>query len=167
MESWVYFLRPVGMPGPIKVGVSVDPEMRLRGYNAIAPWELEIAATIPGDRSVEDRFHTLFAAHHSHHEWFNSAPEITAVIEALAAGAFDLSSLPQTKGSPIRKKRVFSDLARKSASVQHRLRWHEQRTGKRAPDEVRHAFYGRGNCAEKTAWAIAVTEAYLDQSQAA
>lgn len=44
--QWVYFLRPVGEEGPVKIGVSEVPENRLRTYMVWSPMILEVAAKI-------------------------------------------------------------------------------------------------------------------------
>lgn len=94
MNPSVYFMRPIGLDGPVKIGCSVRPHDRLTTYAAWSPMRLEIAVTTPGYVHLERRFHAAFAAHRSHHEWFNAAPEITATIEALREGRFDFSTLP-------------------------------------------------------------------------
>ena len=52
----IYFLRAPGH-APVKIGCSDDPFRRLLHYNLTAPYPLEIAATLPGDRKIESRFH--------------------------------------------------------------------------------------------------------------
>lgn len=92
--SYVYFLRPVGAEGPVKIGCSVAPYDRLTSYQKFAPVPLEMVALIKGGLDLERRFHAAFADHHSHHEWFLEAPAITAAIQAVNAGAFDPDALP-------------------------------------------------------------------------
>lgn len=91
----VYFLRPVGRRGPVKIGCTVDVPQRLKTYCSWSPTPLEVAAQMPGDHMLERRLHTLFIAHHSHHEWFHACDEIDAVIDAIREGRFDPSILPQ------------------------------------------------------------------------
>lgn len=93
----VYFMRPIGMDGPVKVGNSRHPHQRLEAYNGIAPFALEIVATIPGDGGVERQFHALFAEHWSHHEWFLAGPVVTETIKSVQAGTFDVSTLPKSR----------------------------------------------------------------------
>lgn len=106
----VYFLRPIGMPGPVKIGASVEPEARMATYQRWSPFPLEIVVAVKGGRELEARFHALFSRLHSHHEWFKGHPEIDAVIDALKAGTFDLSGLPEPmdlrrKMHPVRRER--------------------------------------------------------------
>lgn len=92
--SRVYFLRPVGADGPVKIGTSAAPWHRLATYANWSPIPLEIAAEIEGGVTLERRFHAKFRHLHSHHEWFRASPDLTATIAALRAGRFDIASLP-------------------------------------------------------------------------
>lgn len=92
--AFVYFLRPIGQCGPIKIGCSFWPEDRLKSYQSWSPIPLELVASLPGDRTIEARFHAAFAHLHSHHEWFRAEADLLRAIKAVRAGAFDLSSLP-------------------------------------------------------------------------
>lgn len=91
----IYFLRPVGQEGPIKIGASRFPDDRVLAYAKWSPIQLEIAARIKASFKVEKQFHALFRDQLSHHEWFHVSPEMTAVIDAINAGTFDLESLPR------------------------------------------------------------------------
>jgi hypothetical protein len=84
--SFVYFIKPVGMDGPIKIGCSWSPESRLRALMVWSPFDLEIVATIAGDFDLEGRIHAQFAEHHRRQEWFNWTPELLALIEEVKAG---------------------------------------------------------------------------------
>lgn len=94
MTRWVYFMRPVGLCGPVKIGCSVEPSSRLDHYSRISPFKLELFAVVPGDFRVEYGLHAMFADDHSHHEWFQYSDRMQGVIDALVAGTFDLSTLP-------------------------------------------------------------------------
>lgn len=100
MTSYVYFLRPVGKCGPVKIGVSRAPQQRLERYSAWSPYRLEIAATIKGGRELEQRFHSQFSFLHSHGEWFAPDERLTRLIEDIGAGHFDPSQLPEPKRLP-------------------------------------------------------------------
>jgi hypothetical protein len=85
-ERHVYFLRPVGQPGPVKIGCSEAPKERLQTFMTWSPFPLEIAAFTPGWRSEESCLQSMFAADHSHGEWFHASERLTALIEAVAEG---------------------------------------------------------------------------------
>lgn len=105
-SSVVYFIRPIGMQGPVKIGVTSAPRCRLSGLNTWSPFPLEVAAEIAGDRMVERQFHGLFRHLHSHGEWFRWSPELQACIEQIGSGTFDVSALPSPvnlRTLPVRK----------------------------------------------------------------
>lgn len=111
--TYVYFIKPVGMPGPIKIGCSFMPEKRLADIAAWSPWPLEIVVTIPGDADLEKNIHECFALHHSHKEWFHAHPDILLLTERLKAGveiteAMDLSDRRGNIRSPLFKNRVLA-----------------------------------------------------------
>lgn len=96
-QRQVYFLRPIGADGPVKIGCSVRPLARLQEQMIWSPIMLEIVASIAGSFPVEWAFHAKFLHLHSHSEWFRADPELTATIEAIRAGTFDLATLPSPK----------------------------------------------------------------------
>lgn len=53
--SFVYFVKPVGQDGPVKIGFSETPIDRLSTLMTWSPIPLEIAIAIPGDRELEGR----------------------------------------------------------------------------------------------------------------
>jgi hypothetical protein len=95
MENRVYFVRPVGQEGPVKIGYSRKSDERLAALALWSPVALEIVAEFPGGHQTERQFHTMFRHLWSHCEWFNASPELTATIEAIAAGTFDPAVLPE------------------------------------------------------------------------
>lgn len=123
---YVYFLKPVGMYGPVKIGTSETPMNRLHTLMAWSPFKLELMATTPGSWKLEHKLHCRFARSHLHAEWFEPDTDLMVGIAALRAGksveeAFDLS---QNQGS-IRKKinRFVDPATRKHMSIVHRIRW--------------------------------------------
>jgi hypothetical protein len=99
----VYFLKPVGERGPIKIGYSCEPPKRLISYQCWSPVRLELVAKLPGGSELEGRFHAAFFAHHLHGEWFEACPELLAAIEQIKSGDFDVTTLPATRD--IRRRR--------------------------------------------------------------
>jgi hypothetical protein len=94
--TFVYFLRPVGKTGPIKIGASVKPGERAVRMATFGAEPLDVLVTIPGDLALERNLHECFLDCHSHREWFFPIPRLVAAIEALQAGvpverAVDLS----------------------------------------------------------------------------
>lgn len=90
----VYFIRPVGLEGPVKIGVSTMSWLRLEELMRWSPLPLEVVATLDGGGNLELRFHAKFKHLHSHKEWFKPDPELSATIADIQAGRFDVSTLP-------------------------------------------------------------------------
>lgn len=97
VDRYIYFVKPVGMDGPIKIGCSKAPIDRVENLSRWSPFPLEIIATAPGNLKVERNLHDCFIDGYSHHEWFHPTPEMLAGIEAVKNGAtiakaFDLKA---------------------------------------------------------------------------
>ena len=90
----VYFIKPIGMAGPVKIGGSCHPDKRVGSLADWSPFPLEVIATIEGDYVTERRFHALFEAFHYHREWFHGHADIFAAVAQINAGAFDAATLP-------------------------------------------------------------------------
>lgn len=82
----VYFVKPVGMEGPIKIGCTVHTEERIIGLSVWSPFKLELMVAIPGDYALERNIHNCFADLHSHREWFEAGDRLVSAIEKLKAG---------------------------------------------------------------------------------
>lgn len=136
----VYFIRPVGMTGPTKIGFSIAPERRLMALSVWSPYPLEVAAKTPGSHRLERQFHNLLADHWTHHEWFRDDQQVTAVVEEVARGVFDFSRLDQTE-SLLREKhpRNLSDRTRRAMGLQIRLHWVGHAAGLQVPEAVAQA----------------------------
>lgn len=96
--KFVYFIRPVGHEGPIKIGCSGVPSGRLLSLMAWSPIDLEIIAQVPGDFAMEHQVHCRFARDHLRHEWFRATPSLLAFISTVqATGKLDaIHDLPVT-----------------------------------------------------------------------
>lgn len=93
--QYVYFIKPKGASGPVKIGLSEYPELRMMANSHWVPFPLELLLKIPGDRFLEARFHRMFLDCHSHLEWFNMTPKLQSVIESIKAGVFNFDDLPE------------------------------------------------------------------------
>lgn len=103
--SYVYFIRPIGMKGPVKIGQADWPDRRLTSIAQWSPVKLELVAAIEGGGELERRFHAKFKETYSHKEWFGWSPELEATIEAVQAGSFDVSTLPEPEWLTLRDRR--------------------------------------------------------------
>lgn len=158
-QMYVYFLRPIGRSGPVKIGCSHVPLDRLAFFMAWAPEPLEIAAVYPGDHRVEHRFHALFKEYWSHREWFRAAPEITAAIAAINAGAFDPETLPHR--GVVNSHRVFTAEDRVAFSCRSRLGRLKWNSGLEEPANVAASYSKIFGTPEERDAAVALIEAYL------
>lgn len=96
-QSFVYFIRPVGMVGPIKIGCSRDVSARLLTLGTWSPFPLELIAKFEGGMKLERNIHECFADVHSHKEWFRASAKLLDFIAKIKAGvpvgeAIDLST---------------------------------------------------------------------------
>jgi hypothetical protein len=79
---FVYFAKPVGREGPIKIGVSFDVERRVASLSAQSPVPIELLGKIEGDADLERQFHREFAADRCHGEWFKWSERLQETIDA-------------------------------------------------------------------------------------
>lgn len=77
----VYFLRPVGQQGPVKIGSSRMPMGRLKAVQIWSPLLLEMASFCPAHRNTEMFLHRHFLASHMHGEWFAWSEELQSLID--------------------------------------------------------------------------------------
>ncbi len=90
-NKYVYFMKPIGFDGPIKIGCSGWPRQRLLDLSAWSPFPLEILGQVPGSRADEYFLHCCFSDIHLHFEWFKSDPKLMQAIElALEAKTIDV-----------------------------------------------------------------------------
>lgn len=129
-RQMVYFIKPIGMDGPIKIGCSVSPDNRRETLAQWSPFPLEVVAQIEGDFGLERRFHCKFNGSSRGREWFDNTPELTWAIASIQVGAFDLDSLPSGGSlTNFRRQRDLSFITpahryRRSASSRIRhLKW--------------------------------------------
>lgn len=74
--GWIYFMRREHL---IKIGTTTDLRRRAQQLNA------EILARTPGSYAEEKRLHHRFASLRRHGEWFEPAPELMSLINAIRA----------------------------------------------------------------------------------
>jgi hypothetical protein len=161
MRTWtdkpkfVYFIRPIGMKGPVKIGNSMSPTGRRDTLATWCPFPLELVAQMPGDMDLERRLHAKHHASSIGREWFNWTPELQADIDAMVAGTLDVSALPERM--PRDRKPIHKRTAEWSRQQSYSLRTShtQRRTGYRCPVEPWGMV--RKNDLER----IAVVESYL------
>ena len=92
----VYFIRSPNGRGPVKIGISAQPDERRKALQRSVGRPLVIAATYGWSfgSAVERSFHAMFRDLHIGGEWFEQDAALEAAIDALAAGSFDATQLP-------------------------------------------------------------------------
>jgi hypothetical protein len=87
----VYFVKPVSFDGPIKIGISNNPELRISRMQDLSPFRLEIIGSVPGTWRDEQFLHKELAEYRSHGEWFEpSRKVIDKVKSVLSTGSFNI-----------------------------------------------------------------------------
>lgn len=97
LEPCVYFVG--GDEGPIKIGMSSDPESRCREMRVGSPYELRVMATVTGGAALEKAYHRRFGFAHIRGEWFERHPEIVREIARLIDGTKGKPENPMKTGS--------------------------------------------------------------------
>lgn len=129
--SYVYFIKPVGMDGPIKIGCSNTPETRLIALAAWSPFPLEIIGRTRGTQKDEAFLHSCFSDLHTHHEWFHFSPALRETINKILATSIDEVRCDLTPKSKIRKGRPLKSERSASESLRVKLQCQLNATGKR------------------------------------
>ena len=124
MTRHIYFIKPVGMDGPVKIGCSADPAMRRDGLASWSPFPLELVVSVPGGFKEETLIHQCFHEFLSHREWFHANDRLAKLMRDLAAGVPLSLALDQT--TRVIEKRTcggaqWSDGTRRSMAIMRRV----------------------------------------------
>lgn len=147
MNRFIYFIKPVGMPGPIKIGCSIIPAKRLMELSVWSPFELELVATALGGLDLERNIHDCFADAHSHREWFHPVPRLLKAIEQIKAGvgiadAIDLDAREGSIRAKARRtpwsagRRQYMSFTLRAHAAQRRANRLEGRRDLRLPEHI-------------------------------
>lgn len=79
----IYFIKPCGLDGPVKIGISEIPLTRLEQISVWSPWPLELIGYVPGEQEDETFLHECFFNVHIHREWFHSTPILRDTIRKI------------------------------------------------------------------------------------
>lgn len=91
-HSDLYFI--ASESGPIKIGISVNVEKRLKQLQTSHPYPLKVLAVVKAAGMQEFAYHERFAAHRLHGEWFARHPDILAEINRLNGPETALARCP-------------------------------------------------------------------------
>lgn len=78
----IYFVQPID-GGLIKIGIAMNPVVRLKDMQVGSPMRLHILATCPGDTDDAHSLHWRFKGYHRHGEWHDPGADLLAFIESL------------------------------------------------------------------------------------
>lgn len=123
MSGVVYFIRPVGADGPIKIGFTTQFKKRWQGLQAGSPVALEVVAVIAGGADLEARLHAAVLEDRSHGEWFRPTERVRGLMLLAMAGSIDLDALPPPVRLQTPRTKGWSAQQRYGARLTHRLRF--------------------------------------------
>lgn len=83
-DSYLYFIEAVDS-GFIKIGRSLNPELRLKQLEAGSPNQLVILGKVSGGSELEAELHKRFSAHRERGEWFRATRELRDFIKEATA----------------------------------------------------------------------------------
>lgn len=134
----IYFFKPVGLDGPIKIGFSHRPIGRLAQYASWSPVRLEMIGFVPAQPEDENFLHQCFADIHSHNEWFFATTALRlAIARILAVGSIAIARETLFPVGNIRTGRTNrSPEQRRKSSYAHRLSWATRKLRKETPDQI-------------------------------
>lgn len=90
----LYAMRPVGVRGPVKIGISGSPEDRLMSLALWSPTELELVFRVRGTHKTERAIHAVLKEFRRHNEWFDWSPQLQDLIDFTLAGGDPEDWLP-------------------------------------------------------------------------
>lgn len=111
----VYFIRPKGMDGPVKIGCSASPDGRRKSLEQWSPFPLEIVAEMEGGFWLEKRLHWHFHQSRLHGEWFSATDKLLLVIQSIRDGSFDAAALPTERPAEHQRRAQPSYVGKQSA----------------------------------------------------
>jgi hypothetical protein len=80
--GYVYFMQKED-GGPIKIGYSANPNLRMPDIKSKSKANLKIIAVAKGCDRIEKLLHRRFASYRKHGEWFSSNPELIEIIREI------------------------------------------------------------------------------------
>lgn len=104
-ERRVYFVRPVGMDGPIKIGTSVDIQARLGVINSQSRVLCEVMASAPGGYEEERALQKHLLGDWLRSEWFSPSLRLMAIVDHVIATG-QLPPIPDNQNETIRSAAV-------------------------------------------------------------
>ena len=100
MSQFIYFIQ-AGAAGPVKIGISDNPERRLQQLQGAHHEELRLLSSVEGTVWAERRIHALLEEHRLRGEWFAPDPIVLATVDRAERIISDY-----TQPTPLHRTRV-------------------------------------------------------------
>jgi hypothetical protein len=115
MTEVVYFARATD--SRIKIGFTADSSKRLANLSSAIGRDIELLATVPGSRDLEQHLHERFAAARDKGEWFLPTEDLLGFIERVRANGSlaipaGFNPLPKDK-KPVSDEKAEAELAKR------------------------------------------------------
>ena len=88
----IYFLQR-GIDGPIKIGVAVDVDARIRAHQTSNPERLNTLLVVSGGRARERKIQKTLSGSRLSGEWFHPSEEVFALMETLREPEYETVDL--------------------------------------------------------------------------
>jgi len=84
-SGWVYFIKSLVEDGPVKIGYSRTPDIRIQELQVASPHPLTLSAVWRSKdaKALESKLHRKFRSHKMNGEWFRPSPDLMKLIEFL------------------------------------------------------------------------------------
>lgn len=96
MKRWAETVYLISADGRLKIGFTTDLARRLAEYRSYIP-NIQLVATIGGDRKVENALHRELAEFRLEREWFRDVPEVRKLFETVKREGRGYLSIQKTK----------------------------------------------------------------------
>ena len=90
MGMKIYFIQ-MGDTGPIKIGQSVNPMLRIEQLQTANPETLRILWVYEGDQYTESQVHELFKGNRIRGEWFAPTDDLISFIESELQNDYEIN----------------------------------------------------------------------------
>lgn len=96
--SYLYVIGGSGLPH-VKIGISTNPQARLKQLQPGSPVRLEVLWKVPGDNWLEQLVHSHLGEYRAHGEWFDltSLGDPAAVVEDAVRAIQVVQPAPQAE----------------------------------------------------------------------
>lgn len=106
--SQIYFIG-AAVRGPVKIGTSMSPQVRLRDLQTASPYYLTVLAQHPGGLGSEAQLHEIFSAYRMVGEWFERTRKLKRLIELLRAKTELTDALHRVFRNDLRARNIIDN----------------------------------------------------------